>query len=220
MSDSKELTPLDVLPDTSPEFKQKMERIFSSVYSQDDPELPLLPEKHRMFAFRWATEFRTNVEWAKIFHVGSTRVSEWKKNPKILKYYLIIRRKQNAILMERMRLLEAKAFQKLYELLDLEVNDKNADVIRKTIMNVLGVDVEGTLNLRVTTSASSGTGDSSSPRAVVKAEASVDVKKLRDRLDEIQLLEDLVDVTPRDQGEKDEQKRAEKGQDGQEIEED
>lgn len=212
MADGKDLTPLDQLPDTTPAFREKMEKIFASVYSQDDPELPLLPEKHRMFAFRWATEFRTNADWGRIFHVSDTRIAEWKKNPKILKYYLIIRRKQNLVLMERMKLLETKAFQKLYELLDMDITDKNADVIRKTIMNVLGVDVEGTLNLRVTAEAgavASANGPAAEPKAAARAEASVDIKKLRDRLDEMALLEDLVDVTPRGQEEEDGQGRSE-----------
>jgi len=207
MNSRRELTLLDVPPDnSSPLFKAKMEKIFASVYSQDDPELPLLPEKHRMFAFRWATEFRTNEEWGKIFHVSGSRIAEWKKIPKILRYYLIIRQKQNIVLMERMKLLETKAFQKLYEILDLEVTDKNADIIRKTIMNVLGVDVEGTLNLRVTAEANVRSNiPATETKAVAKVETSVDIKKLRDRLDEMELLEDLVDVTPRTQEENDEQ---------------
>ncbi|RDE12146.1 MAG: hypothetical protein C4K49_10715 [Candidatus Thorarchaeota archaeon] len=199
MAESKDLTPLDQPPDTTPVFREKMEKIFASVYSQDDPELPLLPEKHRMFAFRWATEFRTNADWGRIFHVSDTRIAEWKKNPKILKYYLIIRRKQNLVLMERMKLLETKAFQKLYELLDMDITDKNADVIRKTIMNVLGVDVEGTLNLRVTAEARAVASTSAlggEAKAAAKVETSLDIKKLRDRLDEMALLEDLVIVEP------------------------
>ena len=202
MGDQKDLSPLDTPPlPTSPSagaaFKEKMEKVFADVYSQEDPELPLLPERHRMFAFRWATEFRGTQEWANLFHVTSATIIEWKKNPKIVKYYMIIRRKQNMVLMERMKILEAKAFQKLYELLDMPVTDKNADVVRKTIMNVLGVDVDGALNLRVTAEAVAGTkSESGEERAVAKVEASVDLKRLRERIDEMELLEDMVNVTP------------------------
>ena len=206
--DEKGLTPLDVPPKgKSPAFNETAEKVFAAVYSQEDPELPLLDERHRMFAFRWATEYRTTVEWARIFHVSDTTIDLWKRNPKILAYYMILRRKQNAVLMERMHLLETKAFEKLYEILDLEITDKNLDGVRKTIMNILGVDVEGTLNLRITAEARA---EGQTPaRSVVAAEGSVDLKRLRDRIDEMELLEELVDVTP----------RAEEVEDGQERDE-
>lgn len=213
MSKKDLIGPLDVPPDCPDSFKDKMDKIFSSIYSQDDPELPLLPEKHRMFAFRWATEYRTNAEWARIFHVSDTRIAEWKRNPKILKYYLIIRQKQNMVLMERMKLLETKAFQKLYEILDMEVNAKNADVIRKTIMNVLGVNVDGALNLNVI--AQAGASEEGSSRRIKPASGQndevLDIKRLREKLDEMELLEELVDVTPRieEREEEDEQEESE-----------
>jgi len=186
-------SPIDTVQ--SQAFKEMAERIFSEVYSQDDSELPLLPEKYRNFAFRWATEFRTTRQWSEIFHVAPETINWWKRNPKIIRYYFIIRRKHNLLMMERMKTLENKAFQKLYEILDLPVNDKNVEALGKMIMRILGVDVDGVLNLKFTAEAkaasASGNGQSAAA-ATLKAEASISLSQLRDRIDEWELMDRMV----------------------------
>jgi len=196
----KDLTILDTPPEPDKDdgsaikesvtvFRERMSKIFAEVYSQSDPQLPLLPEKYKNFAFRWATEFRSNKQWADIFHVASSTIEAWKRNPKILRYYIIIRKKHNLLVMERMKLLEERCFQKLYEMLDLPVTDKNFDAMGKMIMKILGMDIDGNFNLRVTAESSSS---SAGEKAVTKVEASIDVDQLRERLDEISLLEQVV----------------------------
>jgi len=188
--DIKELPLFSDPSEVSSSFQKRLEKLLKTVYSPTDTDLPKLPERHRLFAFRWATEYRTNSEWARIFHVSPTRIAEWKKDPRILQYYRLVRNEQNRMLLERMHILEMKAFQKLYELLDMKITSKNADVIRKTIMNILGVSTEGTLNLHVSTQSAAPTKD----RVQQATKIDADVRTLREKLDELALLEDVVGI--------------------------
>jgi len=100
-------------------------------------ELPDLPENLREFAFRYATEYRTNLDWAHIFHQSTFTIYTWIQNPDVAGYIMKIKQERRALMAERLNELEKKAFQKLNKILDFPVTEDSIEPLRKTIIDIL-----------------------------------------------------------------------------------
>jgi len=102
-------------------------------------EIPILSDRKRDFAFRFALETHHRKEWAKIFKVSPFTIDAWKKDKKIRQYYLIVRRQRDFMIAERYRFLEDGVMSKYKEILDIEVTDENMDAMRKVMLDILAV---------------------------------------------------------------------------------
>jgi hypothetical protein len=101
-------------------------------------ELPQLPERMREFAFRYATEFRRTADWAQIFHVSPFTVRNWLLKPKVMQYILKLKQERQSLMIERVTDLEATAYRKLREILDIPfVSVEAAELVRQTASDVL-----------------------------------------------------------------------------------
>jgi len=102
-------------------------------------ELPLLPNRIREFAFRYATEFRSYHQWAGIFHVSTTTILHWLHKPEVMQYIIKIRWERSALMAERLNNLEVSAYSKLQDILDTPITKDTISAIRETIKDVLGL---------------------------------------------------------------------------------
>ena len=161
-------------------------------------ELPELSERHRDFAFRWATESRSNADWGQIFHVSAYTIGQWKRYPKVKAYHDIIEAKRLTRMAERMRLMEDKAINKLSDLLDVEFSGDTIESIRKGILDALNIS-QGV----VPQSSGPGTaihvnqsqGQVAGAQAAAQAEAAsgpVNLASIRERIDELALIEEII----------------------------
>jgi hypothetical protein len=109
---------------------------FPSVITIPD-ELPDLPENLREFAFRYATEYRTNLDWAHIFHQSTFTIYTWVSREDVAGYIMKIKQERRALMAERLNELEKKAFQKLGKILEYPITEDSIEPIRKTILDIL-----------------------------------------------------------------------------------
>jgi hypothetical protein len=158
-------------------------------------QLPELSERHRDFAFRWATESRTNADWGQIFHVSAYTIGQWKRYPKVKAYHDIIEAKRMARITERVRLLEDKAYHRLSDLLDVEFSDGTIESIRKGILNVLNIS-QGVIPQAeapaIHVNQSQGQIAGAQASAGAEASAPVNLATMRERIDELALIEEIV----------------------------
>lgn len=152
-------------------------------------ELPELPERHRDFAFRWATECRTDRAWAQVFHVSMSTICNWKRIPKIRTYRTLVRKKWETALFERMKLLEDKAYRKLDEILSTPVTDSNMESIRKTICDVLNIK-KG--DLPRSTEGNKTTLILNQQNNIEQDQTVISLSNIKERTAELELLEDVM----------------------------
>lgn len=102
-------------------------------------ELPNLPEYLREFAFRYATENRTNADWAHIFHISTLTVYKWISMPDVAGFIVKIKVERRALMAERLNTLEKKAFAKYDKILDLPVipDGPIIEALRKTLYDII-----------------------------------------------------------------------------------
>lgn len=160
-------------------------------------ELPELSERHRDFAFRWATESRTNADWGQIFHVSAYTIGQWKRYPKVRTYHDIIEAKRATRMAEQRRLIEDKAIKRLSDLLDVEFAGDTIESIRKGILDALNISqgvvpqssAPGTVN-----NINQSQAQIAGAKATAQAEASgpVNLAKMKERIDELALIEEIV----------------------------
>lgn len=171
--------------------------LFAQIYNQviaGDHELPDLPNRMREFAFRWMTEYRSTKDWAKLFNVSVTTIWIWRTNPKIVKYAAVIKYKRNALMLERNLTLENKAYTKLNEILDMKITEDNAEVMRKTILDTLNI-IQQRLPRSAEPAAQITNINASAVQNKNKIEnkvSEVDIKDIRDKLDEMELIEQVL----------------------------
>lgn len=100
-------------------------------------ELPDIPEYLRDFAFRYATEYRTHMDWARIYNRSIFTIRLWLSKPDVLIYVKMIKRERNRLMAARLDQLEKKAYQKYSELLDMPLTADTAEIIRSAIHDIL-----------------------------------------------------------------------------------
>ena len=162
-------------------------------------ELPELPERQREFAFRWATDCsRTNAEWAILFNVSAYTINAWKHYPKIRAYHDIIQGKRDTQLAERLLILRDKAYDRLSDLLDVDISGDTIESVRKAILDALGVSagaIPSSAPSGPTVNVNQTQGQIAGAQAAVKTEVGpqqVDLSKMREKIDELALLEEIV----------------------------
>jgi hypothetical protein len=99
--------------------------------------LPDLPEGLKEFAFRYATEYRTNADWAHLFHVSTFTIYSWLGREDIAGFIAKIRQERRLLMAERLNDLEKKAFAKLSKILDFPLTEDSLEPIRKAVLDVL-----------------------------------------------------------------------------------
>jgi len=101
--------------------------------------LPDLPENLREFAFRYATEYRTNADWAHIFHTSTFTVYTWISRSDVAGFILKIKQERRLLMAERLSDLEKKAYHKLNKILDFPLTEDSIEPIRKAILDILNL---------------------------------------------------------------------------------
>jgi hypothetical protein len=100
-------------------------------------KLPDLPENLREFAFRYATEYRTNADWAHIFHTSTFTIYSWISRSDVAGFIAKIKQERRLLMAERLSDLEKKAYTKLNKILDFPLTQDSLEPIRKTIIDIL-----------------------------------------------------------------------------------
>lgn len=155
-------------------------------------KLPELPENLRTFAFRYATEPRRNMDWANIFHVSIYTIRNWLLKPPVVQYYLKVRQERQALMIERLTELEKKAYAKLYEILEQPVTTDNAEVVRKTALDVLSLKASGKVP-RDNSGTTIIVNQEQQQIALSKAEADLSIDQLKELIDEYEDIDRIVD---------------------------
>jgi hypothetical protein len=100
-------------------------------------ELPNLPENLREFAFRYATEYRTNADWAHLFHQSTFTIYSWISRSDVAGFIAKIKYERRMLMAERLNDLEKKAYTKLSKILDFPLTEDSLEPLRKTIIDIL-----------------------------------------------------------------------------------
>lgn len=108
-----------------------------------DGELPVLPEYLKDFAFRYALEYRSQADWARVFHVATATIGQWVRRPDVLKYVMTIRFERRLRLLEMTEQAENKALKKLNEILEQKVTSANVNALLQAIFKTLSMVKEG-----------------------------------------------------------------------------
>ena len=170
--------------------KTRIQQLAESLSIPD--ELPQLPDQLRTFAFRYATEPRKHMDWAAIFHVSIYTIRRWLLKREVMQYILKVRRDRQLLMLERLSNLEKKAYKKLDDILSLPVTEDTAEIIRKTILDVL--TIKGGAPLRgPSISINQQQSSSSSSSSLSSAEKNMTVGELKDRIEEMDAIDELLD---------------------------
>lgn len=80
-------------------------------------KLPFISERKRDFAFRFATEYRTQKIWAKEYNVNIRTVKNWLKDPAVRSYIALARYEQRTYNMAQRVVLNRRVYQTMNEIL-------------------------------------------------------------------------------------------------------
>ena len=106
-------------------------------------KLPDLPENLREFAFRYATEYRTNADWAHIFHTSTFTIYTWISRSDVAGFILKVKQERRLLMAERLSDLAKKAYDKLNKILNFPLTEDSIEPIRKTIIDILTLTQPG-----------------------------------------------------------------------------
>lgn len=99
--------------------------------------LPPLPEEKMDFAFRYATEYHSMVEWAKIFGKGESTIGIWLRDPVVRYHIAMVRYERRAYNAARLLRIERATLDKLHEILTTKLTNENMAVILQAIKYVM-----------------------------------------------------------------------------------
>jgi hypothetical protein len=188
----------------SPDSKTIAINDIISMVKAGDYSLPNLSLKLQEFAFRWATERRTLREWAEIFRVRPSTIHNWKNDLRVVKYAAVIKYKRNALLVERALFVETRAFAKLNEIFDMPINNSNMETIRKSIIDALQIAKDRIPTNTPNFENNVNIANKNENVTIVEQHEinnTVDINTIRQQLDEIELIENVLDEKKDGEGE-------------------
>jgi hypothetical protein len=181
-----------------------IESTFSQFVSVDDlpntEDLPFIPERMRDFAYRYATEFKTQQAWSKTYGVNKGTVERWLRHPGVKSYVALARLEKRFYTMARRSALENKVWARLNEFMNIKITGDNAGAVARIlefsykILNTpeeLGSREKGVFNQSIyvnTPESAEGQAAFAQPRDVTPNPRQLD--ELQKRLDRVRMMDD------------------------------
>ncbi|MFA5048721.1 MAG: hypothetical protein WC516_06875 [Patescibacteria group bacterium] len=165
-------------------------------YIDEDVDLPDIKDNRiASFAFRYAVEFKkTRGVWASEYGVHKHTIDMWLARKDVREFIFCIRvnqRKKMNVVAQRMK---EQPLIKLLELLEKPVdNAQMAEVVRKTAGDCLRIVVKGKLPLDENEERLVSVNVTNNNQVQAVSESNVSVEELKRRVQEIELLEQIVD---------------------------
>ena len=96
-------------------------------------ELPFISERHRDFAYRYATEYKSRKEWAKEYNVNPVTIDKWLRTDGIRTYIALARFEKRFYTMARRVSLENMVWKRIKEFLSMKVTGDNANAMARIL---------------------------------------------------------------------------------------
>lgn len=173
----------------------------------DIPDLnniPFIPERMRDFAFRYATEYKPNAEWAKEYGVGPVTIGTWLRNEGVKSYIALVRYEQRMYNLAQHTNMQRNVYKTINKILS-DVNI-TADTIgpivsmAKFVYQILhnpsdaSDRAKGALNVNIGFGQNSPVTerDTSNPYAQERNVTPKELDKLQADIEELEILEDAL----------------------------
>ncbi len=96
-------------------------------------DLPFIPERMRDFAYRYATEYMKEAQWAREYQVTRGTITKWLQHPGVRSYIALARLEKRFYTMARRSALENMVWKRLHDFMNIKITGDNAGAVARIL---------------------------------------------------------------------------------------